>query len=77
MGVDGHVFVFGGGSLPAQVDRVDMVGGRRDTWRRLSPANLTGVSRIKKVFVARDGSAYCYAYDRLLSDLFVVEGLSH
>jgi len=74
---DGHVFVFRGGSLPAQVDRVDTISRRRDTWRRLSPANLTGVSRIKKVFVARDGSAYCYAYDRLLSDLFVVEGLSH
>ena len=39
------------------------------------PADPAGVERISNVLVAPDGKSYAYCYARLLSDLFVVEGL--
>ena len=35
----------------------------------------SGVERISNVVVTPDGKSYAYTYSRLLSDLFVVEGL--
>ena len=34
-----------------------------------------GVERISNVLIAPDAKSYAYCYARLLSDLFVVEGL--
>ena len=39
------------------------------------PADPSGVERISNVLVTADGKSYAYCYARLLSDLFVVEGL--
>jgi hypothetical protein len=49
--------------------------GRREVWKDLMPADPAGVERISNVLVAPDGKSYAYCYARLLSDLFVVEGL--
>ena len=38
-------------------------------------ADPAGVERISNVLVAPDGKFYARCYARLLSDLFVVEGL--
>ena len=39
------------------------------------PLDPSGVERISNVVVTPDGKYYAYTYSRLLSDLFVVEGL--
>ena len=39
------------------------------------PADPTGVVRISSIFVAPDGTFYAYAYSRVLSNLYLVEGL--
>jgi len=49
--------------------------GRRERWKDPVPADPAGVERISNVLVTPDGEGYAYCYARLLSDLFVVEGL--
>ncbi len=69
------LFVWRRGDVPARVSRVDIETGRREVWKDLLPADPAGVERISNVLVAPDGKSYVYCYARLLSDLFVVEGL--
>jgi hypothetical protein len=73
---DGHtLYVWRRGDVPVRVFRVDVETGRRELWKELLPADPAGVERISNVLVTPDGKGYAYCYARLLSDLFVVEGL--
>ena len=63
------------GDIPARVSKIDVETGRREVWKDLIPADPAGVERISNVLVAPGGQYYAYCYARLLSDLFVVEGL--
>jgi len=63
------------GDVPAVVTRLDIESGRREPFKSLIPADPAGVERISNVVVTPDGKGYAYCYTRLLSDLFVVEGL--
>ena len=55
--------------------RVELETGRREVWKELMPLDPAGVERISNVVVAPEANAYAYAFARVLSDLFVVEGL--
>ena len=73
---DGRLlYVWKRGDVPAKVARVDVETGRREAWKELIPADPSGVERISNVLVTPDGKGYAYCFTRLLSDLFVVEGL--
>jgi serine/threonine protein kinase len=63
------------GDVPARVTRLEVESGKRETWKDLLPADPSGVERISNVLVTPDGKGYAYCFTRLLSDLFVVEGL--
>ncbi|HTY40621.1 MAG TPA: protein kinase [Thermoanaerobaculia bacterium] len=63
------------GDVPARVTRLEVANGKRETWKDLIPADPSGVERISNVLVTPDGKGYAYCFTRLLSDLFVVEGL--
>jgi len=39
------------------------------------PPDPTGISDIGRVVMTPDGDAYAYAYSRVLSNLYLVEGL--
>jgi hypothetical protein len=69
------IFAWKRGEIPARVPRVDIDSGRREIWKELLPVDPSGVERISNVVVSADGKGYAYCYARLLSDLFVVEGL--
>ena len=69
------LYVWRRGDVPVRVFRVDVGTGRRELWKELLPADPAGVERISNVLVTPDGKGYAYCYARLLSDLFVVEGL--
>ncbi|MDL2717876.1 MAG: protein kinase [Acidobacteriota bacterium] len=69
------IYVWKRGDLPARITRLDLESGKRDVFKDLLPADPAGVERISNVLVAPDGKGYAYCYARLLSDLFVVEGL--
>ena len=69
------LFLWKRGEVPARVTRLDLESGKREVWKDLLPADPAGVERISNVLVASDAKSYAYCYARLLSDLFVVEGL--
>ena len=69
------IYVWKRGDIPAKVARIDVETGKREVWKELLPADPAGVERISNVLIAPDGKSYAYCYARLLSDLFVVEGL--
>jgi Tol biopolymer transport system component/predicted Ser/Thr protein kinase len=63
------------GEIPAKVTRLEIETGKREPFKTLIPADPAGIERISNVVVTPDGKGYAYCYTRLLSDLFVVEGL--
>jgi len=72
---DKYLYIWKRGDIPARVTRVEVATGKRELWKELMPADPAGVERISNVLVAPDAKSYAYCYARLLSDLFVVEGL--
>jgi Tol biopolymer transport system component len=68
------LYVAANGLLIA-VFRLDIATGRRTHWLDLAPADRAGVTEIPTVRVARDGWSYAYTVQRMLSDLYLVQGL--
>jgi len=74
--VDGRSFLvqnFAG--LPGVITRVDFPSGKRTTWKQTVPADAAGVDAMDTTYFAPDLKSYVYSYSRVLSDLYVVEGL--
>jgi len=69
------LFVYRPGELPAKVYRLDLTTGQRKPWRELMPPDPAGVEYVGPILPTPDGKAYVYGYRRLLSDLYLVEGL--
>jgi hypothetical protein len=63
------------GSVVVNLLRLDPVTGQRRVWRRLIPSDPAGVRLIADLYIAPDAQAYGYSYYRLLSQLYVAEGL--
>jgi len=61
--------------LPARVSKLDVQTGKREPWRELMPADGAGIVNISPVLATPDGSGYVYGYFRILSDMYLVEGL--
>jgi serine/threonine protein kinase len=70
-----RLFIFDPGEIPARLLTLDLAGGERRLVREIEPRDPVGVSGISHISVTRDGQAYAYSYSRILSDLFLVEGL--
>jgi hypothetical protein len=69
------LYIYRGGELPAKVYRLEIATGRRTLWKQLMPPDPAGVEYVGPILPAPDGKAYAYGYRRLLSDLYLVEGL--
>ena len=61
--------------LPLTIRSLDVATGRADVWKQLTPLDSAGVTTISSLRMSSDGEAYAYSYRRILSDLYVVEGL--
>jgi eukaryotic-like serine/threonine-protein kinase len=64
------------GEVPATVERLDVRTGRLSAWKDLAPADRAGVLGISAVRIAAGGASYAYSYQRKLSDLYVLDGLT-
>ncbi len=62
-------------SVPVQITRVDIATGRRAPWKEIAPADPAGVQSIPSIRFSADGKSYAYSVGRILSDLYVVDGL--
>jgi WD40 repeat protein len=74
--VDGKwLWVFRRSEVLAEVSRLEIATGRRQLWKQLQPPDATGVYSILNVRVTPDGRAYAYSYKRVLSQLYIANGL--
>ncbi|MFZ0898513.1 MAG: protein kinase [Candidatus Sulfotelmatobacter sp.] len=69
------IYFYKPGDLPAKVYRLDLSTGHKTLWKELIPSDSAGVSRIGPILLTPDGKSCFYGYHRILSDLYLVEGL--
>ena len=62
-------------TIPLKVTRIDLATGKREPWGEIVPADPAGVQSIVTLKYSADGKAYAYSAGRVLSDLYVVDGL--
>ncbi len=63
-----------GQGRPWVIDRMDLASGRREKLLEIRPREMAGL-RLTLIVVSPDGRYYVHSYSRLLSSLYVVEGL--
>jgi eukaryotic-like serine/threonine-protein kinase len=68
------VYAFRPGERPARVVRASL-GGPVEPLFELSPSDPAGVTGVASVRLTRDGRGLAYGYRRVLSDLYLVDGL--
>ncbi|MFZ0319087.1 MAG: protein kinase [Candidatus Sulfotelmatobacter sp.] len=61
--------------MPLKIDLVDLSTGRHQPWKEIAPADLAGAQGIPSIRFSADGKSYAYSTLRVLSDLYVVDGL--
>ena len=72
---DGRSLLIGRRELPAPVFLVDPTSGQRTLFKTFSPPDVSGVVRGMVPRFSRDLKSYAYAYQRITSDLYVIDGL--
>jgi hypothetical protein len=60
--------------IPQRIVRVDVGTGQRTPHRELTPPQIAGMRRTE-LSVTPDGRTVLFSYSRLLSSLYVVEGI--
>jgi eukaryotic-like serine/threonine-protein kinase len=68
------LFVAGPSNVPHRVFTIDLSTGRRSPWKELRPSQVAGI-RLSQVSVTPDGRSFVHMYSRLLSNLYVAEGM--
>jgi hypothetical protein len=69
------LFVARPGDVPAVIERFVLATKERAPFARIEPADRAGIVAINSIQVTPDGKSYAYRYFRVLSDLYLVEGL--
>jgi hypothetical protein len=69
------LYAYRPGEIPAQVVKVDPERGTRRAVRSIEPMDRAGVVAVTPVLLTPDATGYAYGYRRVLSDLYLVEGL--
>jgi eukaryotic-like serine/threonine-protein kinase len=72
---DGKSVLIAQRGVPAKIFRVFLDGGRREEIREITPPDPAGVLTVMNVHFSADDKTYAYSYFRVLSDLWVVDGL--
>ncbi len=72
---DGQSVLVGERGFPFKVSRVYLNSTRRDEVRTVSPSDAAGIVTLGGIRFSADRKSYAYSYYRILSDLYVVDGL--
>jgi Tol biopolymer transport system component len=72
---DGKLVLYTRGELPSKVYLLDVRTGHKELWKTLMPGDASGVWQISPVLTTPDRNMYVYTYGRVLSDLYLVDGL--
>jgi serine/threonine protein kinase/Tol biopolymer transport system component len=71
---DGTLFI-GHGDVRIEIAKLDVATGRRTPWKTLAPVDPSGVEGLGGFQLTPDGKSYVYGCLRVLSDLYIAEGL--
>jgi len=63
------------GQLPLKIERFDIATGALTPWKEIAPADLAGLLGRPSIVINPDGDAYAYTVPKMMTDLFIVEGL--
>jgi len=69
------LYLFRRNTSPPVIDRLELATRRRTLWKQLAPADPAGLLGFWAVQLARDGEAYAYSFWKVLSNLYLAEGL--
>ena len=72
---DGKMLLVRTRRIPVKVNRISLETGKREPWREIVPADPAGIQSLPSIRFSADGKAYAYSAGRVLSDLYVVDGL--
>ncbi len=74
---DDHSIFVAKGGVPAEILRLDLSTGRTTFWKQIAPADVAGVRSVdvNPQLIAPSAHAYVATFRRVLSDLYLVEGL--
>jgi|HubBroStandDraft_1064217.scaffolds.fasta_scaffold00002_159 Tol biopolymer transport system component len=72
---DGKSLLVGRREVPSRIFTIDLASGQRKLFRSFSPADPTGLFANTPPQFSRDLKSYVYTYQRITSDLYVVDGL--
>jgi len=68
-------FVYQTKVAPVKIYRLNIQNGQRQLFKEIYPSDETGLSDMLHLLVSAGGRAYVYGYSRLLSELYLVNGL--
>jgi hypothetical protein len=71
---DGAALFVGGNTVPIVITRLDLATGKRTPWTTIAPSDAAGM-RYASVTISPNGKYWTLATAKLLTDLFVVDGL--
>jgi len=71
----GSVWLGRRGENPMPVFQIDLATGKRTLWKEISPPDPGGITGIVPVIISPKGDSYVYGATRILSTLYLVEGL--
>ncbi|HEY3122736.1 MAG TPA: protein kinase, partial [Thermoanaerobaculia bacterium] len=60
---------------PVRILRVDLATGARDLWKEIAPSDTSGLVGVFEVHPVPETGAYVYTYGRILSELYLAEGI--
>jgi serine/threonine protein kinase/Tol biopolymer transport system component len=69
------LLVYHFGELPTKIYRLDLDTAQKTLWKQLVPSDHTGVVLVGPVLVTPNAKSYVYGYIRIISDLYLVQGL--
>ena len=69
------LYVYEWKQSPVKVYRLNVLNGQRQFFREMTPPDVAGLHGISFIHFSSDGRAYVYSYTRLLSELYLVQGL--
>ncbi len=61
--------------VPVKIYRLNVVTGQRQFFKEVNPPDMAGLCELGSIILSSDGRSYVYGFTRLLSDLYLVDGL--
>ncbi len=70
-----YVYVSLGKIAPVRIYRLNIENGQRQLFKEINPSDETGLCDMTMILFSPNGKAYVYGYTRLLSEIYLVNGL--